>query len=269
MTTSLQTRLSSSKELLTDVLSALGRNPGKLPTGAEDAYREFIDARASIDYWLALLDARKEAWGFIDGLEDEVDGHGRVPFGKSRASFQAARFLGVQSYLTTTWALTDRIVGSIGRVVCTVDTGRNDQNPTQLVKHFIQKDRKKSPCSVLFYSIRDGYGWPIGVSYAIRNHFVHDGAEYGAEPFFEGSVAGAGFRISREGWARIEKTVATVYDVDDSCQRDRASWPSTPRDDLREVLAACERELDDVLGVLLGSACHLLMAHVGFLAGEA
>jgi hypothetical protein len=45
-------------------------------------------------------------------------------------------------------------------------------------------------------------------------------------------------------------------------------WPTTPLDDLRVVLADCEREVDEALGVLLGSACRALALHVGFMLGE-
>jgi len=57
--------------------------------------------------------------------------------------------------------------------------------------------------------------------------------------------------------------------VDPSFHRAGATWPVSPRDDLRAVLRVCERETDDALGVLLGSACQTLLAHVGFMLGEA
>ncbi len=45
-------------------------------------------------------------------------------------------------------------------------------------------------------------------------------------------------------------------------------WPTSPRDDPRVVLRVCEREMDDALGVLLGSAGGALQAHVGFMLGQ-
>jgi hypothetical protein len=176
--------------------------------------------------------------------------------------------IGVQAYLTTKWALADRITGMAGRILCTPEAGLNGASPPQLVSHFVQKDRKKMTAGALYDSLRSSFGWPVGISYAIRNHFIHDGAQVGGSDFFEASIPASAFRISVDGWARIEKTAQERYGVDASLHRTGATWPVSPRDDLRTVLNVCERETDDVLGVILGSACQTLLAHVGFMLGE-
>lgn len=89
----------------------------------------------------------------------------------------------------------------------------------------------------------------------------------GGSDFFEGPASGAAFRISAEGWDRVEQQ-AESYGVERAFHRVGASWPGTPRDDLRVVLEVCEREMDDALGVLIGSACGSLLAHIGFMVGE-
>jgi hypothetical protein len=179
------------------------------------------------------------------------------------------RFIGVQAYVTTNWALADRITGIVGRVLCTPAAGRNSENRTHLLFHFVNRDNtNKMTAAALFESVRQAFGWPIGLSYAIRNHFVHDGAQIGGSDFFEGPSAASAFRISADGWDRMEKRAEAEYRVERSWHRAGASWPSTPQDDLRVVLAVCEREMDDALGVLLGSACGSLRAHVAFMVGE-
>jgi hypothetical protein len=138
----------------------------------------------------------------------------------------------------------------------------------QLISHFVNRDKtKKTTAAAIFESVRQAFGWPIGLSYAIRNHFVHDGAQIDGSDFFEGPSAASAFRISADGWDRMEKK-AEAYRVERSHHRAGANWPSTPKDDLRVVLAVCEREMDDALGVLLGSACGSLRAHVAFMVGE-
>jgi hypothetical protein len=132
---------------------------------------------------------------------------------------------------------------------------------------FLRDKMRKTTAAAVFESVRQTFGWPIVLSYAIRNHFVHDGARSGGADFFEGPVAVAAFRISADGSDRVEKQ-ADSYGVERAYQRAGPSWLSAPRDDLRVVLNACEREMDDALGALLGSACRSLLAHVGFLIGE-
>lgn len=183
--------------------------------------------------------------------------------------YQHVRFIGVQAYVTTNWALADKISGMVGRILCTPDASRNSTNPVQLISHFVNRDKtKKTTAAALFESVRQAFGWPIGLSYAIRNHFVHDGAQIGGSDFFEGPFAAAAFRISADSWDRMEKKAEDEYRVDRLWHRAGASRPSTPQDDLRVVLAVCVREMDDALGVLLGSACGSLRAHVAFMVGE-
>ena len=94
------------------------------------------------------------------------------------------------------------------------------------------------------------------------------GPTFDEEPdFFDGPTSASRFVISADGWKRIEEKAAT-YGAGPSHHRAGASWPATPRDDLRSVLDVCERETDDALGVLVGSACHSLAIHVGYMHGE-
>jgi hypothetical protein len=251
------------------VHTALGRHPAGLPPEVEKAFRTLIDFHTDIDHWLGMLEARAAARQLLDGLETQADADDCVPLGAVRIKYQHVRLIGVQAYVTTNWALADRITGMVGRILCTPDAGRNGVKPAELVDHFVNRDNtRKTTATVLFESVRQAFGWPIGLSYAIRNHFVHDGAQIGGSDFFEGSSAASAFRISVDGWDRVEKRAETMYRVERSHHRAGASWPSTPRDDLRIVLTVCEREMDDALGVLLGSACGALRAHVAFMVGE-
>ena len=269
MSPTLRQRLDGAKATLGQVDVALGRKPGALPADVEKAFRSVVDYRSDIDHWITMVDARTAAWDLLDGLESKADADDLVPFGATRAKFVHVRLIGVQAYVATKWALADRITGMVGRVLCTPDAGFNGASPAQLVSHFLQKDRKKMTAGALYESLRCAFGWPVGISYAIRNHFVHDGGQMAGSDFFEASASASAFRISDEGWSRIEKTAQEKYVVDSSLHHAGATWPVSPRDDLRVVLRVCERETDDALGVLLGSACNTLLGHVGFMLGEA
>lgn len=269
MSPTLRQRLDGAKATLKTVDVALGRKPGALPADVAKAFRSVVGYRADIDHWITMVDARTAAWGLLDGLESKADADDLVPFGDTRAKFVHVRLTGVQGYVATKWALADRITGMVGRVLCTPDAGLNEASPAQLVSHFVQKDKKRMTAGVLCESLRCAFGWPVGVSYAIRNHFVHDGGQMAGSDFFEASTSASAFRISNDGWARIVTTAQKKYVVDSTHHRAEATWPVSPRDDLRAVLRVCERETDDALGVLLGSACNALSSHVGFMLGDA
>lgn len=269
MSPTLRERLDAAKATLGKVEVALARKPGALPANVEKSFRSVVNCRPDIDHWVTMVDARAAAWDLLEGLESKVDADDMVPFGSKPAKFVHVRLIGVQAYVATKWALADRIVGLVGRVLCTPDAGLNGANPAQLVSHFVQKDRKKTTAGAMYESLRSAFGWPVGISYAIRNHFVHDGGQMRGSDFFEASTSSSAFRISEDGWSRVEKTAQEKYVVDSSLHRAGATWPVSPRDDLRVVLRVCERETDDALGVLLGSACSTLLGHVGCMLGEA
>lgn len=269
MSKALDERLCDAKSVLDQVNAALGRHPSGLPTEVEESFRRLVDFRDDIDHWVGMLGARAAALQLLDALETKADADDCVLLGGTRVKYQHVRFIGVQAYVTTNWALAHRITGMVGRVLCTPEAGLSGVSPAQLVSHFIQRDKiRKTTAAALFESVRQAFGWPVGLSYAIRNHFVHDGAQTGGSDFFEGPSSASAFRISADGWDRVETKAETDYRVERSCHRAGANWPTTPRDDLRVVLTACEREMDDALGILLGSACMSLLAHVGFMLGE-
>lgn len=269
MSTTLDARVRSARSELGKVEAVLLKHAGagKVPPDVLAQFHELAAFQVDLGAWLELLATRDAARLLLTDLEKQVAPDGTVLLGTARARYEHVRLIGVQAYLATTWALADRIVGMVGRVVCTPNAGMNAAQPAQLVSAFVGTDRKKSIAALLYETIRQTFGWPIAVSYALRNHFVHDGGHLSGVDFFDGTASTSGFAISVEGWRRVEERAAT-YGVASSHHRAGAAWPSTPRDDLRAVLDACERETDDALGVLLGSACHSLAIHVGFMHGE-
>jgi hypothetical protein len=169
-----------------------------------------------------------------------------------------------------TWSLADNVSAFVGRVLCSSDGGAfNTQQAPKLVSHFVNaKDSlRQSTAGLVFDSIRQTFGWPIAVSYALRNHFVHDGGQQQEVAFFAGSTSTDKFRILADGWRHVRNR-ALSYEVVPDNMRKTANWPTTPEDDLRVVLEVCEREVDDALGVLVGSACAAIMTHVMFLTGN-
>jgi hypothetical protein len=266
MSKTFEDRLRDAKTVLDKTHAAIGRNPGRISPEAEELFRKVIQFGGDVEHWIGMLHARATAAQLLGDLEKTADANDYVALGQTRARFQHVRLIGVQSYLTTTWALADRVTCMVGRVICPPNAGANPMSPAQLVSHFVTMDKQKVPAALVSKSVRHAFGWPIAISYAIRNHVVHDGAQFDGVEFFEGPTAGAAFRVSVDGWNRMVDK-AESYGAVASYIR-ASGWPATPRDDLRAVLAACEREMDEALGVLLSSACGLLMGHVACMVGE-
>lgn len=269
MSSPLDQRLVEAKTVLTDMDTILGRHPNKLPPEVEDMIRNIINYQTDIEHWLEVYQARSVAMNYLIGLEGRVDADGDVDYGNSKVKFRHARFLGTQSYIATTWGLSDRVTGFTGRILCTANSGRNDESPAELFKHFVNKSEfGKATAGLLALSIRKTYGWPIGLAYSIRNHFLHDGAHMSGKNFFDGSTPPSAFKISQDGWSRVEERALKRYKLDPSFHNLGPGWLSSPHGDLRVVLEECVREKDYALGVLLISAVTLVKAQLSVLVGE-
>lgn len=267
MTKTLEGRLRQAKIDFATIDTELGLHVGKLPPDVDAQFRLVTAFATNIEHWIEMIAARTAARLLLTDLESQADGNDTVLLGTARVKYQHVRLIGVQAYLATTWALADRIVGLVGHVFCIRSSLNDPKSAPQLVSHFIGDDTKKKTAALAFYSLRQTFGWPIAVSYALRNHFVHDGGQSAGVDFFDGPAAASGFKISLEGWTRIEVR-AKEHGVDPNHQRPGTNWPLAPRDDVRGVLDACERGTDDALGILVGSACRSLVAHVGCMLGQ-
>lgn len=265
MSKTLEERLKDARIALGKVDGAIARHAGKLATDVEKQFREIAAFGVHVEHWSQMLAARQAARGLLDKLEQQADQNDDVPYGASKAKFQTVRLLGVQGYLAAQWALADRLVGMAGQVLCIHNSLQDPKNAPQLVSHFVSgKGTGSKTAAIAFYSLRHSFGWPIAISYALRNHFLHDGA---GGDFFAGPTAASGFKISESGWARIQERVKD-YSVDATHSRLGSTWTPSAGEDLREILDACAPEIDEGLGVLVGSACQAAMTHVGFILGE-
>lgn len=264
MSKSLSERLDGAKRALGDVDAAIARSSGRLPTRLEAQFRAIAEASSDVNHWKYMLAARDVARSLMEQLEEQANEHEEVPYGASRAQFQIVRLLSVQSYLSAQWALADRLVAMAGQVYCMKSEFHDPKNAPQLVSHFVAKASEKKTSAIVYQLLRESFGWPIAVSYALRNHFLHDG---GGGDFFDGPGPHAKFVVSRDGWDRIEQR-ARESGVDRENSRSPASWEGLSGADLRKILDACALDIDEALGVLIGSACQSAFVHVGFLLGE-
>jgi hypothetical protein len=266
MSKTLSERLDDAKEILDGIHSAIQASPEDLKSDARDYFSKVLEGRNELVNVQNLIKVRLSALKYLDNLGTEPDSEGNVLFGSIRVHFAHARLMGVQAYLSTAWSISDTLCRIAGRLLCTPDAGQNEAAPSQLVSHFISKSSaKKQAASSAFSPLRPSFGWPIGISYAIRNLFLHEAGNLGVKNFFVDMTALSEFRIAEEGWSQVIEVAQGDYNVDAAMHRVTTGWVDSPTDDLRLVLQGCEREMDSALGSLLISACHGFRASVACL----
>ena len=191
MSNSLEDRLNAAEADFANVSAAITRNATKLPREVDDHFRELSLLGDGVNHWLSVIQARGAARRTLDDLEGKADANDSVPFGTTRILFEHARLIGLQAYLANTWALADLVSGAVGRMLCSREASGDPRKGTQLVPNFINQKGQatKSTAAMLYHSMKHAFGWPIGISYALRNHVIHDGAELAGVNLFEGPSA--------------------------------------------------------------------------------
>jgi hypothetical protein len=123
MSKSLEDRLRQVKDDLAKLEVILTTHSGsKIASEAADEFKKVTAFANDVDHCLRMMQARTVARNLLAGLEGTADSDDTVPVGAGRAKFHFVRFLGVQAYLASKWALADRIAGVAGQVLC-VPTG--------------------------------------------------------------------------------------------------------------------------------------------------
>ena len=261
-------RIQDAESVLAEIYEVLISSRGNLPEKVINDFHMQIKYRSEISNWRMMIEARSNSMRLMRDLQSLCDHDDFIVLGNSRIKFNVARFMISQSYLSSVWALADSISGACGQALCSAKVGRNLNSPPQIVNHFLNNKMRTDSISGAFTeSIHHSFGWPVAICYAIRNEFIHDGASSTEANFFNGASSLAGFRISDSAWDRIVLK-AEASNLSASHHRMGSNWPQSPQDDLIKLLEICERELDDALGILLGSACGMLKIHLGFMLGQ-
>jgi hypothetical protein len=232
---------------------------GKLGDAAKQLER-IASFRLQADHWKSLVVARDHARNSLRNLERTTGSSGMLTYGTGSVTLEVARLLGVSGYLGAEWALADRLAAMAGEVLCEYSCLKDPNKGPHLVTHFVSESRSSSAAAVLVDSVPRLYGWPIAISYAIRNHFIHHG---GSVDFFEGSEPADAFKISAAGWEPIVKRAREyrVRELD-------GLWSHAAGDDIRDVLDTCEKAMDAALGILVGTACEVALTHAKFVTGN-
>ncbi len=165
--------------------------------------------------------------------------------------FHIIRLMYFQGLLSTTWSAYDALTTVAGKLLCTGKVASNPKQSPQLWQNFTKSSDAFS--SYQQKIIRREYGYPIALSYAIRNHLIHDCGQTNGNDFFEGISTSDAFVISDEGWLFIDNKVTGSKDYAVANDRGRLALP-VRKDNLLTLLEACHHEIDNAIIILLSSS---------------
>jgi len=197
---------------------------------------------------------------------DSGDSRDLVKHAGTERRFAILRMNYAQSYIGLSWALSDQITAFSGKILCQASLGNHEKIDAKLVATFITGDENKGEIlTPIQKTIRPGFGWPICISYELRNCFLHDGGAVDGTSIFSGTAVETGFGLNPDAWEKV-KTKAKISEP--PAGELPPDWPGSPPSDLRLIFSACERSMDEAFGVLLGTGCHLLKVHTALILGE-
>jgi hypothetical protein len=250
----LDTALKQASEDLRWVGDAIARvgPAGTLSKESNEFFQMGHQLAVQLEHAKALLPVREIA---INSLltfpsQDSKKSPGLFHFNGTDVTFKVGRYLLFQNYSVTSWALYDTI-SKVSGILCGNDElSKNLARPAKLYKVFLQG--KNNVGARVRDHLKGAYGWPIAVSYKIRNWLAHDGHyndgqyQQGSDLFKYDSPGNAGeFEMSDVAWDIVFK----------NCKGDPSQTRLTPFPDVKANLAtglqACHAEADEAVAFLL------------------
>jgi hypothetical protein len=172
----------------------------------------------------------------------------RFLFSGVEVTFKQGRFLLFQNYLATTWALYDSLAKVSGILCCVDERAKKSSKPIKLPEDFLRG--QKCVGARVHDHLKGSYGWPVGISYAVRNWLVHDGhSQNGVELFKFDSPNSAPFEISDGALDKILSKCTEEY-KSDRLQTRLRPFPELHRD-LLVGIEKCNDEVDEAMEFVL------------------
>jgi hypothetical protein len=241
-------------DAVTDALAPMEAQ-GSLPARSYEFFKQVRNHSIQLGEIRNLIEARETALAALKSFpgQKNPDNPATFLYNGIPVPFWQGRLLLLQSYMGTCWAAYDTISKVAGVLICTDKSAKNLAKPIKL-----QEDLLSLPNAVgahLQEHLKGAYGWPIGISYAIRNWVLHDGNSQDGIDLFRYSTPETGaFQLSEDGWSKIVERCTNRYKVDETLTR-LDPFPSV-RDDLVSGLSACHAEVDEAI-------CFVLLAATG------
>ncbi len=212
-----------------------------------------------------LFEVREKACNLVDEVAESIatdteSNPNLIQYNNIEMDFATARHLVLTSYITTTWAIYDRLANVCGRLAGTSDLGDNPRQNPKACENLLgieNKDGKHKKKELMGFSVhkkvRDAYAWPLNISYKIRNWLVHEGYELGETTLFKSTDIIDGFILSDDAILSFETKCNHKSDENgslDNCCLDGAEecWPTK---DLYIILKKYNNEIDAMFASLL------------------
>lgn len=192
---------------------------------------------------------RDHAEGMLENLISRVDrGTNEVECNGQNMPFNIARILTFQSYTGITWITYDLIIESLNYFICSSSYNSRNSSHPRLVKTFL-KPQGENIRAIDAKIVIGAYGWPIGISYCIRNVFAHESDVLHDGDIFEGNDVDSEYTITEQLHNYIKRK-CIEYNVNDQYTRHNDPWPWGDND-LFKILKICNEEIDEAMIGLL------------------
>jgi hypothetical protein len=242
----LEQQIRDCSEELKGIVVGLRRNPANYPIACIERWEKKIGLSSVLDNTLSLFPARLEAWEVTKSIE-------RLPISKiengrdylflsgREMDFEIARYISLSAYLTTSWAIYDRLANVVGRIACVSEVENHKNSNPKLLGHFLGKKDVFGFGGHL--PLKEAYSWPCKVSYKIRNWLVHEGYYDGENRLFAGVTQSNGFKLHLEAIEQLKECCDYAKGGREKILVDSAADP-WDRGELLDILECYHFEID-------------------------
>jgi hypothetical protein len=262
-------RLLTAENSVVETQGLLMQHFSRLSKGAAEKLHTLIRIQAFFPEWREELELRNTTLALLTAMDLDRSLNGRVSVSGHDLSIGRLREITLRSYLTTTWSLADSICAQICGILCTSDQLSNRDYKLQLASVFVkQKNPGKGLPNIIHDNIKTTAGWPICLSYSLRNFFTHDCGRISGFTLLAPHSTGRTFLLQEQAWSALCAHTEGFYKVTkNDFHDDGESWPDEKSPPLLAVLETMERHVDRALGVLLMTSTALLNTHTRNLLG--
>ena len=204
-----------------------------------------------------MLVIRETCFGILANLPSNIvpglSDNDTVRYGGCNIPFNQARALALQNYMTTCWGLYDSLLQPVGRIAFSNDIAINYGKYPRLPEHLLNNNQKAGANNTIGFRmvqlVQNNYGWPIAFSYCLRNWSVHEGHMLLNNLFKNDSPhITKPFEIKEEIIQCTKSKNHTNKITEDNSRLGSEDWADR---DLIELLKNCEKEIDEIIGILL------------------
>jgi hypothetical protein len=242
----LEQRIRDCAEELRGLFVGLQRNPANFPIALLERWEKKIRLSLELENTLVLFPARLEAWEVTKSIEwlpisKSENGRDFLVFSGREMDFEIARHISLVAYLTTCWAIYDRLANVVGRIAGVSEIESHKKKNPKLCEDFLGEK------GVLGFAghlpIREAYSWPCKVSYKVRNWLVHEGYYDTEHNLFAGVRQSDGFLLFVDAVEHLKECCSYVRGGNQKCLVDNAAdpWDSS---DLLKILECYHAEID-------------------------